>query len=167
MEKSYSKFLEMLSSTPLERKAIIYKRKIKYEIQTPRLNELVKRYFDGFDGNLTEKTITIENSDMEDILFLLRYHFRMWIEVKDASLTIFKNFPSQFKIIKEVNKSNHPFTPQTFKVGTIMYFNDSSYGTANWLNGIPLAISLTPVEGTSIIPTTQINYDFIQQQLGI
>lgn len=162
MEKSYLNFLKMLSIVPSERKAIHYKRKTKYEISKPRLNELVERYFKDFNQDIIEKNISVEKTDMEDLLFLLRYHFRMWVEIKDSSLTIFKNFPSQFKIIMEVNKSNHPFTPQIFEAGQIMYFYPYAYGTVNWLNGIPLATSLTPIEDTNIIATTQINYNFIR-----
>jgi hypothetical protein len=162
MDKSYLAFLKILQTPPLERKAICYKRKVKYEISIERLNELVSTYFDNFDTEKMEKNIFVEMTDMEEVLFLLRYHFRLWITIQNTQITIYKNFPNRFKIIKEVNKENHWFVPKIFEVGQIMYFKSHGYSSANWLNGIPLAESLTPVENTDIIPTTQINYGYIE-----
>lgn len=162
MDKSYLAFLKMLQTPPLERKAIRYKRKVKYEISVERLNALVNRYFKNFDNEIIKKTILVEMTDTEDVLFLLRFHFRMWIEINNTSMTIFRNIPARFKIIKEVNRENHWFVPKTFEVGQIMYFKSHGYSSANWLNGIPLAEFLTPIENTDIISTTQINYGFIE-----
>lgn len=160
--KSYLAFLKIIETPSLERKTIRYKRKVKYEISIERLEELVSTYFEDFDDETVKKTINVKQADIEDVLFLLRYHFRLWIEVDSTSITVFKNMPAQFKIIKEVNRENHWFVPKTFEVGQVMYFKSHGYSSANWLNGIPLAESLTPIEGTDIIPTTQINYDFIE-----
>lgn len=162
MDKSYLAFLKMLQTPPLERKAIRYKRKVKYEISVERLNALVNRYFKNFDNEIIKKTILVEMTDTEDVLFLLRFHFRMWIEINNTSMTIFRNIPARFKIIKEVNRENHWFVPKTFEVGQIMYFKSHGYSSANWLNGIPLAEFLTPIKNTDIISTTQINYGFIE-----
>ena len=162
MDKSYLAFLKVLQTPPLERRAICYKRKIKYEITVERLNELICAYFDNFDEETIEKKVLIKMTDLEDVLFLLRFHFRMWITVNHTSITVFKNIPARFKIIKAVNKTNHWFAPKTFEIGQIMYFKANGYSSANWLNGIPLAESLTPIEGTEIIPTTQINYEYIE-----
>jgi len=46
-------------------------------------------------------------------------------------------------------------------VGEVLFYSNSVYGSCNFLNGIPLAESLEPVEGTTIIATTQINYGYI------
>jgi hypothetical protein len=43
-----------------------------------------------------------------------------------------------------------------------MYLSTNVYGTTNYLNGIPLAESLEPIPETDIIPTTQINYQYIK-----
>ncbi len=160
MNKSYFKFLQFIKST--ERKSIQYKRKVKYELSTERLDELIGQYFLDFDELIITKSIQFKASDKTDLLFLLRYHFRLWITIEQQTITIFKDFPSQFKIIKEVNKTNHPFTPKIFQVGQILYFKSHGYSSANWLNGIPLAEALIPIENTGIIPTTQINYGFIE-----
>jgi hypothetical protein len=162
MDKSYLAFLKMMETPPLERKAIRYKRKVKYEITAERLNVLVSTYFEGFDHTIIERTFLIEKTDIEDLLFLFRYHFRLWITIDNSSITVFRNIPLRFKIIKEVNRENHWFVPKTFEVGQIMYFKSHGYSSANWLNGIPLAESLTTVKNTDIIPTTQINYGFIE-----
>jgi hypothetical protein len=146
----------------MERLTISYKRKVKYEITVERLNILINTYFDDFNEDILKKTFIVEMRDMEDVLFLLRYHFRIWITVKNTTITIYKNFPTHFRIIKEVNKDNHWFTPKTFEVGQILYFKNNGYRLTNWLKGIPLCENLRPTEGTEIIATTQINYEFIE-----
>ena len=35
-----------------------------------------------------------------------------WIEVEGFNITLYKDFPQQFEVIKEVNKYNHYFTPR-------------------------------------------------------
>ena len=85
-----------------------------------------------------------------------------WIEVEGFNITLYKDFPQQFEVIKEVNKYNHYFTPRTFLVGEVLIYGNSVYGSCNFLNGIPLAESLEPVAGTNIIATTQINYGYIK-----
>jgi hypothetical protein len=43
------------------------------------------------------------------LFFLLRVHFRQWIEVEGVNIKVYKDFPQQFEVIKEVNKYNHFF----------------------------------------------------------
>ena len=42
-----------------------------------------------------------------------------------------------------------------------MYPIKSSYGTTNEMNGISLWDSLDYIDGTQLIPSVQINYDYI------
>ena len=86
----------------------------------------------------------------------------MYVELNDNLMTVYKEFPTYFKILKEVNTKNHRHTPKTFVKNTVMHLSTSVYGTTNYLNGIALAESLEPVQGTDIIPTTQINYQYIK-----
>ena len=146
MDKSYLAFLQFIKSS--EKKPIRYKRKIKYELSIERLNQLIETYFIGFDASITTKSIVFKAADKADLLFLLRYHFRLWITIDDLTIIIYKYFPTRFKIIQQVDTTNHWFTPKSFKVGQIMYFNNHGYSSANWLNGIPLAESLTPINET-------------------
>jgi hypothetical protein len=104
----------------------------------------------------------VSEEDKDIVIFLLRVHFRQWIEVEGVNIKVYKDFPQQFEVIKEVNKYNHFFTPRTFLVGEVLFYRNSVYGSCNFLNGIPLAESLEPVEGTTIIATTQINYGYIK-----
>ena len=99
--------------------------------------------------------------DRQKILFLLRVYFGLWIEIDKNQIKIFKRFPEKFKIIKEVNKSNHYFTPKVFLKGTIMYSVKAAYSSANKMNGVTLWDNLKTVEGTKIVPSVQINYEYI------
>ena len=73
-----------------------------------------------------------------------------------------KGSPKEFEIISEVNKLNHPHTPKTFKKGTKMYFNSSSYSSSNWLNGIPLWDKKDEEVGHGLKPSCQVNYNSIK-----
>lgn len=138
-----------------------YKRKYKRIITFETLLKLYQTYFRYLSFKANEE-ITVSKDDKDIVIFLLRVHFRQWIEVQGFNITVYKDFPQQFEVIKEVNKYNHYFTPRTFLVGEVLFYGISVYGSCNYLNGIPLAESLEPVEGTTIIATTQINYGYIK-----
>lgn len=138
-----------------------YKRKYKRIITFDTLLKLYQTYFRNLSFKANEK-IEVSEEDKDNVSFLLRVHFRKWIEVEGLNITVYKNFPQKFEIIKEVNKYNHFFSPRTFLVGEVLIYGNSVYGSCNFLNGIPLAESLEPVAGTNIIATTQINYGYIK-----
>ena len=91
----------------------------------------------------------------------MRSFFSLYVEVNTSSIEVFKNFPKKFILLKEVNKSNHHFTPKTFPKGTIMYSVKPAYSSSNRMNGIPLWHNLETIEDTELIPSVQINYDYI------
>lgn len=137
------------------------KRKDAYSLSPDRLLDIYQNYFTNIyqTGNYTFK---FSKNDKNDLLYLFRVYFKMYVELNDNLMTVYKEFPTYFKILKEVNTKNHRHTPKTFVKNTIMYFSTNLYGTTNYVNGIPLAESLEPVQGTDIIPTTQINYQYIK-----
>ena len=138
-----------------------YRRKYKSIITFNTLLKLYQTYFRHLSFIANEE-IKVSKEDKDIVIFLLRVHFRQWIEVEGFNITVYKDFPQKFEIIKEINKYNHYFTPRTFVVGEVLVYSNSVYGSCNFLNGIPLAESLEPVAGTNIIATTQINYGYIK-----
>ena len=122
---------------------------------------IVKSYFLNLPNKGNFKFFFDEN-DRDNLLFILRYHYQLWLEVWNNQIEIFREFPEEFQIIKELNKSNHPHTPKTFKKGTKMYYNSSSYSTSNWLNGIPLWDNKNEEVGNGLKPSCQINYNYIR-----
>ena len=144
------------------KKTLLYrnKRKDAYSLSPDRLLNIYQNYFTDVPcrGNYIFK---FSKNDKNDLLFLFRVYFKMYVELNDDLITIHEEFPKYFKILKEVNTKNHRHTPKTFVKNTIMYLSTNVYGTTNYLNGIPLAESLEPLQGTDIIPTTQINYQYI------
>ena len=137
------------------------KRKDAYSLSPDRLLDIYQNYFTNIyqTGNYTFK---FSKNDKNDLLFLFRVYFKMYVEVNNNLMTAYEKFPKRFKILTEVNKKNHSHTPKTFVKNTIMYLSTNVYGTTNYLNGIPLAESLEPLQGTDIIPATQINYQYIK-----
>ena len=137
------------------------KRRDAYNLTPDRLLHVYQNYFTDFPGT-GNYTFKFSKNDENDLLFLFRVYFKMYVELNDNLMTVYKEFPTYFKILKEVNTKNHRHTPKTFVKNTIMYLSTNVYGTTNYLNGIPLAESLEPVQGTNIIPSTQINYKYIK-----
>jgi len=130
------------------------------KIVTPdEFSILVKSYFLNLPeaGNFK---FTFKEFDRDNLLFILRYHYRLWIEVWNNQIEIFREFPEEFQVIKEVNKSNHPFISKTLKEGTKMYFRGDS-SLCNWLNGIPLWDDKEEVLEYGLKPSCQINYEYI------
>ena len=146
------------SKEGLKRK--ISSRREKTSISVQEFNNLSKKYFNKIRESET-LTIKYDKKDKETLVFILRWYYNLWIDIKEDSIKVYSCFPKEFEIISEVNKSNHPHTPKTFKKGTKMYFNSSSYSSCNWLNGIPLWNNKGEELVEGLTPSCQINYNYI------
>jgi hypothetical protein len=140
----------------------IKSRKEKKKITPETFSIIVKSYFFNLSNEENFK-FTFKEIDKDNLLFILRYQYRLWIEVWNNQIEIFKEFPKEFQIIKEVNKSNHPHIDKTLKVGTLMYFRGDS-SLCNWLNGIPLWNNKTDVLVYGLKQSCQINYEYISRR---
>ena len=140
----------------------IKSRRLKMKVSVDEFSAFSKKYFKNINDKDLSFKFVLDEVDKNSILFILRSFFNMYVEVKENSIIVFKNFPKKFILLKEVNKSNHHFTPRTFKKGTIMYSISPSYSSANRMNGVPLWDSLETIEETELIPSVQINYDYIK-----
>ena len=139
----------------------IKSRRLKMRVSVDEFSVLSEKYFKNLnDDDLTFK-IVVNEGDKNTILFILRSFFNLYVELKKSHILVYKNFPNKFILLKEVNKSNHHFTPKTFKKGTIMYSVSPSYSSTNRMNGVPLWEDLETIKGTELIPSVQINYDYI------
>lgn len=147
------------SKEGLKRK--ISSRREKISIPVEKFNNLSKNYFNQIkeEENLT---IKYDEKDKEILVFLLRWYYNLWIDINEDSIEVYYSFPKEFEIISEVNKSNHNHTPKTFKKGTKMYFNSSSYSSSNWLNGVPLWDNKDEEVDHGLKPSCQVNYDYIK-----
>ena len=140
----------------------IKSRRLKMKVSVDEFSAFSKKYFKNINDKDLSFKFVLDEVDKNSILFILRSFFDMYVEVKENSIIVFKNFPKKFILLKEVNKSNHYFTPRTFKKGTIMYSISPSYSSANRMNGVPLWDSLETINDTELIPSVQINYDYIK-----
>ena len=139
----------------------IKSRRLKLNVTIKEFDKLSKKYFTSLNKYDESFNFIVEEEEKNNVLFILRSYFCFYVEVEKNHITVFKDFPKKFIITKEVNASNHPFTPQTFKKGTIMYSVTPAYSSVNRMNGIPLWNNLKTIEGTELVPCVQINYDFI------
>jgi hypothetical protein len=81
-------------------------------------------YFKNLDENQNFE-LKVDKNDFEKIVFILRWYYNLWIEIDPYSIKIFKDFPCVFILKDEVNKLNHPHTPENFKKNTKMYFTSN------------------------------------------
>ena len=154
-------FQEFLNCINNGLKRNIKSRRLKLNVTIKEFDKLAKKYFTNLNKEDDSFDFTVEEEEKNDVLFILRSYFCFYVEVEKNYIKVFKDFPKRFILTKEVNISNHPFTPQTFKKGTIMYSVIPAYSSVNRMNGIPLWNNLKTIEGTELIPSVQINYDFI------
>ena len=155
---SYECFYNCVNS---KLKRDIKSRRLKMKVSIQEFNILSKKYFKKLNLIDDNFEFIVNDNDKINILFVLRVFFKLWVEVNKDLIKVYKNFPKKFILIKEVNKSNHYFTPKTFLKGTIMYSIKPAYSSTNRMNGTPLWDNLETIENTQLIPSVQINYDFI------
>ena len=144
-----------------KKQSISYNRKPCYYISSKRLFYLFEQYYIKIDINSDFSFVVIE-FDKNDILFLLRVHFKLYVELNENVIKIFKCFPTKFQIIKDVTPHNHWFAPKSFLKGKILYYKKDLYKTANLMNGIPLSEELSTFDSDVFVPTTQINYEYFK-----
>jgi|TARA_B110000037_G_C17020145_1_gene464971 hypothetical protein len=125
-----------------------------------------RKYFQNIKKQ-TNLIIEPEEKDKKKLIFILRWYYQLWIEIKQDFIEIYSVFHNEFQIVSEVNKLNHPHTTKTFKRGTKMYFNNSGYSSCNWLKGIPLWDNKDEEVVEGIKPSCQINYDFIKISVNL
>ena len=115
----------------------IKSRRERKKISPEKFYILVERYFNNLPPNKNFK-FKYNQNDLDDLLFILRYEFNLWLEISEKEIEIYNNFPEKFILINDVDKTNHYHTPKNFSKGTIMYFLSKSggYSSCNWLNGI-------------------------------
>ena len=101
------KFNSFFDSIQAGLKKDIKSRRLNMKISVKEFNELSKKYFKNLNDNADRFTFTVEKMDKNNILFILRSYFSLYVEVKKNSIEVFKNFPKKFILLKEVNKSNH------------------------------------------------------------
>ncbi|MDM9630246.1 hypothetical protein [Robiginitalea aurantiaca] len=165
MQFPFTFFLTEISKPKDLRKGFTRKRKNPFSISDARINDLYDKYFSTLSPNNESLRFEVESTDFEQIVYLLRVHFQLWIEIDGYQITIYQDFPERFRIIKDVDTENHPHTPISIPKGTIMELSENAYGVVNYSNGIPLTGKiLTEAEGVTIAqnPFLQINYPFIE-----
>lgn len=140
----------------------IRSRKLQKEISIEKFEIYSKTYFSYLpsEGNFK---FTFKSKDLEDLTFILRYHYRLWIEIWNNQIEIFENFPKIFSVIKDVKKLNHPHIPKEFKEGTVVYLVNDNYSTCNWHKGIPVWDNLNHDKKNEIKPSCQINYQYLMR----
>ena len=147
------------SKEGLKRK--ISSRRERISVSVDEFNNLSKKYFNRIKEG-ENLIINHDKKDKETLVFILRWYYNLWIDINEDSIEVWSFFPKEFIIISEVNKVNHPHTPKTFKKGTKMYFNSSSYSLSNWLTGIPLWDNKDEEAGRGLNPSCQVYYGYIE-----
>ena len=155
------KFNRLIDDSKGELKKNISSRRENISVTFQEFNTISKKYFNNVskDKNLI---IKFDKDDKETLVFVLRWYYNLWIDLKKDYIEVYSSFPKEFEIVSEVNKLNHPHTPKTFEKGTKMFYNSSSYSSCNWLKGIPLWDNKDEEVVEGLKPSCQINYNFVK-----
>lgn len=165
MNQGYKKLVSELEKPHVLRKGFNRKRRNPFSISDVRINALYDKYFSVISLENHRFTFIVEDSDFDEIVYLLRVHYQLWIEIKGFSITFYREFPKRFKLTREVNSSNHKYTPLSISQETVMELTEDPYGVINYNNGIPLTGKIL-IESDEVSPVTkpylQINYEFLK-----
>ena len=158
------KFNRLIDDSKGELKKNISSRRENISVTFQEFNTISKKYFNNVskDKNLI---IKFDKDDKETLVFVLRWYYNLWIDLKKDYIEVYSSFPKEFEIVSEVNKLNHPHTPKTFEKGTKMFYNSSNYSSCNWLKGIPLWDNKDEEVVEGLKPSCQINYNFVKSIL--
>jgi hypothetical protein len=158
------KFNRLIDDSKGELKKNISSRRENISVTFQEFNTISKKYFNNVskDKNLI---IKFDKDDKETLVFVLRWYYNLWIDLKKDYIEVYSSFPKEFEIVSEVNKLNHPHTPKTFEKGTKMFYNSSSYSSCNWLKGIPLWDNEYEEVVEGLKPSCQISYNFVKSIL--
>ena len=159
------RFIRLFNDSKFGLKRKISSRKENITISIEEFNLLSKKYFKNINKN-KNLFINVDENDKETLIFILRWYYNLWINIRENYIEVYTSIPDTFKIVSEVNKLNHPHSPRTFEKGTKMYFNSSSYSSSNWLKGIPLWDNKDEEVGHGLKPSCQINYEYIEIKKG-
>ena len=157
-------FRRLINDSKGGMKRKIFSRKDNVSVSVKMFNKLSNKYFKDIEEG-KNLIINVDKKDKETIIFILRWYYNLWIEIRKEILEVFSVFPEKFEIIIEVNNINHPHTPKTFNKGTKMYKTSSNYASCNWLNGIPLWDNKEEEITKELKPSCQVNYGFIKRLL--
>ena len=109
--KKFEKFL-FDSKNGIKRK--ISSRRLKMKVSIEEFDLLSKKYFFEIKKDTEKFEFKVDQKDRDTVLFILRVNYGLWIELNELNIIIYSKFPEKFILTKEVNKTNHPFTPKTF-----------------------------------------------------
>lgn len=154
-------FIRLVKDSKEGLKRKILSRREKIIVSVEEFNKLSKKYFNKIKEG-ENFIFEFDEKDKETLMFVLRWYYNLWIDIKENSIEVYSYFPKEYEIVSDVNKLNHPHTPKTFKKGTKMFFNSMAYSSCNWLNGIPLWDIKDEEVVESLNPSCQINYNYIK-----
>lgn len=126
-----------------------------------RFSEIRDKYFKNLSEDSRIK-INPEHDDLVELLFMMRCYYRLWLEIEQTNIIIFREYPKECVLTEEVNKLNHPHSPKTFKKGTLMYYSEPAYGVCDWSKGFPLWTTPNHEDSIEKFRFCQINYNYIK-----
>ena len=136
---------------------------LKSELKKERVLYLYNSYLKEISELDETSTISVSDNDIEDLKYLLRKILKIYVEIEGNEFKIFNVFPKEFEVIKKISRENHPwFREFEIEVGTKLFISHSNYGTCNVLRGLPLWINDEVIEGTTLVPSVQIGYDYVK-----
>jgi len=136
---------------------------LKSELRKERVQYLFNSYLKEIRESDKISSVFVLDNNIEDLKHLLRKILKVYVEIEFNRFKIFNIFPKDFEVIKKISKENHPwFREFEIEVGTKLLISHSNYGTCDILRGLPLCINNEVVEGTTLIPSFQIGYDYVK-----
>ena len=96
-------FIRLIKDSEEGLKRKISSRREKIIVSIEEFIKLSKKYF--FKIKEGENLIfNFNEKDEEILLFVLRWYYNLWIDIKENIIEVYYDFPKEFEIVNEVNK---------------------------------------------------------------
>ncbi len=133
-----------------------------YSFDVEKLDWFKQRYFADTPKIVDFQCIIPEETDFNDLVFLLRVHYNLWIEIfptKWISLSV--EFPRRFELIKDFKKEEGFVF---IKAGTALYYFEELNIETNRLEGLKLSLE-EKLDESDRAKTHIIGYEYIEPKL--
>jgi len=159
---TFNQFIEDLF-WPEGLKPIKKGRYLTYAITKSKLISLFRNSVKVTFYNDDEVFLFCKKKDINLLLYLVRTHYKLYIEEEfedSRYFKVFRFFPQTFRVKKEITEKNHPHFRGNLKIGAELVLTEDHYGVVNYAKGLPLYKNETQKSDTET--STQINYEYIR-----
>lgn len=133
---SFKKFIDDLKNPGWVLSDLSYMGKT-FSYPREKLDKFKTRYFHNISCKTDFEVIIPEEEDFDDLVFLLRGYYKLWIEILASYwISISAIFPNRFELIKDINFNIQ--LGKSIQIGSTLFYHEELNVETNRLKGLKL-----------------------------